>query len=45
MKCFQFCFFADHKTHAGEFWSSSRHYVEQMILSIHPDATEIHIWN
>ncbi|CAB5225526.1 hypothetical protein UFOVP746_28 [uncultured Caudovirales phage] len=45
MKLFYFYYKLDNKIQSGEFYSSARIHVENMILSVHPDAKEIYIWS
>lgn len=45
MKYFHYCFYVDGVIQAGDFWSSSTHYVRQMILRVNPTATDISIWS
>lgn len=44
MKLFYFCYHANYETHQHEIWAASRYNVEKMILKVHPQATDIHIW-
>ena len=45
MKLFHFSYFANNELQGGELMAASKRYVEKMILRVHPDATNIHIWN
>jgi hypothetical protein len=44
MKPYFFNYRVGNHTHAGEFWSSGKQYVEAMIKRVHPDAYRIVVW-
>jgi hypothetical protein len=44
MRPYFFNYRVGNNTHAGEFWSSGKQYVEAMIKRVHPDAYRIVVW-